>query len=109
MELYQENERVSPLENEFRRTYERTINITIPEGYTIANLDDINIENEYIEKGETLLSFKSYYELNGNILKITADEYYKTNHIPVAIYEDYRRVINSAADFNKVTLVLVKE
>ena len=108
MELYQENERVLPLENEFRRTYERTINVTIPEGYTIANLDDINIDNEYLDNGKTLLSFKSYYELNGNILKITADEYYKTNRIPVAIYEDYRRVINSAADFNKVTLVLVK-
>ena len=109
MELYQENERVLPLENEFRRTYERTINITIPEGYKIANLDDINIDNEYMDKGKTLLSFKSYYEINGNTLKITADEYYKTNRIPVAIYEDYRRIINSAADFNKVTLVLVKE
>jgi len=109
MELYQESERVLPLENEFKRTYERTINITIPKGYAIANLEDINFNNEYIEKGKTILSFKSFYELNDNILKITADEYYKTNHIPVAIYEDYRRVINSAADFNKVTLVLVKE
>ncbi|WP_179008937.1 DUF3857 domain-containing protein [Winogradskyella forsetii] len=109
MELYQENERVLTLENEFRRVYERTINVTIPEGYTIVNFDDINIDNEYIDNGKTLLSFKSFYELNGNVLTITADEYYKINRIPVAIYEDYRRVINSAADFNKVTLVLVKE
>lgn len=109
MELYQENERILTLENEFRRTYERTINVTIPEGYTIANLNDINIENEYIDDGKTVLSFKSYYELNGNVLKITANEYYKTNRIPVAIYEDYRRVINSAADFNKVTLVMFKK
>lgn len=108
-ELYQEKERVLTLENEFRRTYERTINITIPDGYTIANLDDINIENEYVVNGKTLLSFKSYYEIDGNILKITADEFYKLNRIPVSIYKDYRRVINSAADFNKVTLVLVKE
>jgi len=57
---------------------------------------------------KVLLSFKSYYELNDNILKITADEYYKINKIPVEIYEEYRTVINSAADFNKITLVLVK-
>lgn len=109
MELYQEKERVLTLENEFRRTYERTINVTIPNGYTIVNLDDITIENEYVDKGETVLSFKSFYEMDGNVLKITADEYYKINRIPLNIYEDYRRVINSAADFNKVTLVLVKE
>lgn len=108
MELYQEKERVLPLENEFQRTYERTINVAIPEGYSIANLDDINIDNEYVKDGKVLLSFKSYYELNDNILKITADEYYKINKIPVEIYEEYRTVINSAADFNKITLVLVK-
>lgn len=109
MELYQDEKRVLPLQNEFKRTYERTINITIPEGYKIANLDDINIKNEYSQNGKTVLCFNSYYELKNNILKITADEYYKINFIPVDVYEDYRRVINSAADFNKVTLVLVKE
>jgi len=108
MELYQEKERVLPLENEFQRTYERIINVAIPEGYSIANLDDINIDNEYVKDGKVLLSFKSYYELNDNILKITADEYYKINKIPVEIYEEYRTVINSTADFNKITLVLVK-
>lgn len=110
MELYQEKERVLPLESQFLRFYERTINITIPEGYKIANLDDINIDNEYAnKKGKVVLSFKSFYELEGNVLKIKANEYYKVNRIPVELYEDYRRVINSAADFNKITLVLVKD
>jgi hypothetical protein len=44
---------VLPLENVFQRTYERTIKVTIPEGYTIANLDDINIDNVYDENGKT--------------------------------------------------------
>lgn len=109
MELYQEKERKLPLENEFQRTYERTITITIPEGYTIANLEDINISNAYEKNGKILFSFKSYYEINGNTLTITADEYYKLNRIPVALYEDYRKVINSAADFNKITLVIDKK
>ena len=109
MELYQENERKLPLENEFQRRYERTITVQIPEGYSIANLEDINIDNEYKDNGKTLLSFISNYTLEGNILTITADEFYKLNTVPVVHYEEYRRVINSAADFNKIMLVLTKE
>ncbi|MFD2915087.1 DUF3857 domain-containing protein [Psychroserpens luteus] len=108
-ELYQEKERKLPVEGEFQRSYFRTINITIPEGYKIANLDDINIKNEYKKGGETLLSFDSYYELNENVLTITADEHYRMNHVDTSLYEEYRTVINSAADFNKVTLVLETE
>jgi hypothetical protein len=108
-ELYQEKERKLPVEGEFQRSYFRTINITIPEGYKIANLDDINIKNEYKKGDETLLSFDSYYELNGNVLTITADEHYRMNHVDTSLYEEYRTVINSAADFNKVTLVLEAE
>ena len=105
-EMYQEKKRVLPVESEFQRSYYRTINITIPDGYTIANLDDINIKNDYTKDGKVLMSFDSYYELNGNMLTITADEHYRINHVDISIYEDYRTVINSAADFNKVTLVL---
>jgi hypothetical protein len=108
-ELYQEKERKLPVEGEFQRSYFRTINITIPEGYKIANLDDIIIKNEYKKDGKTLLSFDSYYELNGNVLTITADEHYRMNHVETSLYEEYRTVINSAADFNKVTLVLEAE
>lgn len=106
MQLYQEKERVLPLESEFNRSYYRTININIPEGYSVANLDDLNIDNEYVKDGEELLSFKSFYEIDGNTVKITADEHYRVNFMETALYEEYRKVINSAADFNKITLVL---
>ncbi|APZ45434.1 hypothetical protein BW723_03565 [Polaribacter reichenbachii] len=106
MQMYQEKERVLPLEQEFHRSYYRTINIKIPDGYKITNLDDINIDNSYSEDGEELFSFKSFYELNGDVLKITADEHYRENIIKVALYEEYRTVINSAADFNKIVLLL---
>jgi len=106
MQMYQDKERVLPLENEFMRSYLRTINVTIPEGYQIVNLDDIIIDNSYSKDGKKILEFNSYYELNGNQLKITADEHYKINIIEKDLYEDYRTVINSAADFNKITLVL---
>ncbi|WP_334056008.1 DUF3857 domain-containing protein [Polaribacter sp. P097] len=109
MQLYQEKKRVLPLENEFQRSYFRTINIKIPEGYKITNLDEINISNVYNLKGKELFSFKSYYSIEGNVLKITADEHYRTNIVAVDIYEEYRKVINSAADFNKIVLLLEKE
>ncbi len=106
MQLYQEKERMLPVESDFNRSYFRTINIQIPDGYRIANLDDINIDNVYAKDGEELLSFKSSYVIEDNVLKITADEHYRINRIETALYEEYRKVINSAADFNKITLVL---
>lgn len=109
MQMYQEKERVLPLEQEFHRSYFRTINIKIPEGYKITNLEDINIDNSYSKEGEELFSFKSFYEIQGDVLKITADEHYRENIIPVTLYEAYRTVINSAADFNKIVLLLERK
>ena len=106
MQMYQEKERVLPLENEFKRSYYRTLNINIPEGYKIANLGDLNMDNSYSSNDQQLMSFKSSYVLDGNKLIITADEHYRLNFIATEIYEEYRKVINSAADFNKITLVL---
>ena len=106
IELYQEKERKLPLENEFQRSYYRTIKVKIPEGYQISNLDDLNIHNTFSKDGEEVLSFHSFYEVKDDILSITADEHYRVNIVSVDRYEDYRTVINSAADFNKISLLL---
>lgn len=106
IQMYQEKERVLPLEEQFHRSYFRTINIKIPEGYKITNLDDINIDNSYVEGDKELFSFKSFYTLEGDVLRITADEHYRENMVKVSLYEEYRTVINSAADFNKIVLLL---
>lgn len=106
VQMYQENERKLPLEDEFTRTYYRTLNIKIPEGYRVANAEDININHSFSKDGKEVLMFKSTYEINGDTLKIIADEFYKINIISKDFFEDYRKVINSAADFNKVTLIL---
>lgn len=106
MEMYQEKKRILPLEAEFNRSYYRTIKIHIPEGYQISNLDDITIKNSYAAKGKELFIFDSYYTLEGNVLTVTADEHYRESIVAPEIFEAYRTVINSAADFNKVTLIL---
>ena len=106
VEMQQEKKRILPLEAEFNRSYYRTIKIHIPEGYQISNLEDIIIKNSYTTKDKELFIFDSYYTLEGNVLTVTADEHYRETFVAPEIFEAYRTVINSAADFNKVTLIL---
>lgn len=106
VEMYQEEERQFPVEQRFQRLYDRVLRIKIPEGYQFANLDEINIKNKYLKDNKEIMSFHSYYEIEGDVLKVYADEFYAQNYVPVDRFEDYRRVINSAADFNNITLVL---
>jgi len=106
MEMQQEKKRILPLEAEFNRSYYRTIKIHIPEGYQISNLEDIIIKNSYATKDKELFIFDSYYTLEGDVLTVTADEHYRETFVAPEIFEAYRTVINSAADFNKVTLIL---
>ncbi len=106
MEMYQEKKRILPVETDFTRNYHRELSFTIPDGYKVNNLDDINIENNYKRDEEIIFNFKSSYTIEGNKVIVVSDEYYTIVEIAPEIYEEYRRVINSAADFNKVTLIL---
>lgn len=109
MEMYQEKKRVLPLETGFNRLYHREISFTIPNGYKINNLDELNIKNSYSKDGVTLFNFTSSYVLHEKIVKVVIDEFYTIFEIRPELYEEYRKVINSAADFNKLTLVLEKK
>lgn len=109
MELYSKEERKLPLYSNFKRLYDRTIEIEIPEGYKIANLDDLNIKTIYNKDGEEILKFESNYKLEGSKLVIDIIEYYDQLYFEVEEYPEYRAVINSASDFNKVVLVFEKE
>lgn len=108
-ELYQEEERIFEIENLNNRGYLRKISVTIPEGYQIQNPDDINI-NEEVKKGEKVIYlFDSRYELKGNKLNIIINEFYDEIYYPAEKFDEFRKVINAAADFNKVTLILKAE
>jgi len=104
-ELYQDKQRKLKVENDYNREYIRTIKITIPEGYSITNLSDINIRHVYEKNGKMVFNFISSYTLEGNLLTINVNETYREITCPFDKYEDYRSVINAAADFNKVVLV----
>jgi hypothetical protein len=108
-ELYQYDKRTLDVENDFNRGYDRSIVIQIPEGYQLKNPEALQFNVTYKDGDETPYLFISNYELKGRELMITIKEYYKQLSAPVSRYEDFRKVINAAADFNKVTLVLEKQ
>ena len=110
-EMYQEEERQNSVENTYNRVFRRTIKFTVPEGYAIKNPGDLNMnvvcKDE--DNGKDLYGFVSTYKLEGNLLTVKIDEYYKQITLPRERFEDFRKVVNAAADFNKVILVLEKK
>ncbi len=109
VEMYRDDSRVSDVENDYNRGYDRKIVLRLPPGYTVKNLQDIVINHGYPALGKRVFTFESDYSVEGNTVTIHIIEYYAEIYLPRENYEDYRRVINAAADFNKVTLVLDKK
>ncbi len=107
-ELYQEKERILDVENEFNRLYDRNIRVTIPPGYRVKNLDDLNMYVAHEKDGEPVFLFRSEYDVEGDVINVQVDEYYTIIDREVQYFEEFRKVINAAADFNKITLVLEK-
>ena len=107
-EMYEEKERKQPLEEYYRKDYHRVITVTIPDGYEINNLNDIIINQNFELEDKEIMKFQSSYTIEKNKLTITADEYYNFIRLDKKYFNDYRKVMNGAADFNKITLVLEK-
>ncbi|MNW11664.1 hypothetical protein D3C71_2091700 [compost metagenome] len=51
-------------------------------------------------------SFKSTVKVTDNKVIITVDEKYKSISYPKEVYQEYRKVYNASADFNKASIVL---
>lgn len=107
-EMYSDQARTMGIENDFNRNYDRVIRIHIPEGYIVKNLDQLRMNVSYDNDEKTPFLFKSDYEMKGDVLELTISEFYKEIYCPLERYEDFRKVINAAADFNKVTLIFEK-
>jgi hypothetical protein len=109
--MYTRDERILPVDIDYPHTTVRTVTLTIPEGYKILNPESLRIHSEHddIDNGNTTASFHSDYQLNGNKLVVTITESYTRLHYPVAEYDRFKQVINAAADFNKVALVMEKD
>jgi hypothetical protein len=109
VEMYQDTARQFDVENTYNHGYTRILNIKIPEGYKITNLSDLNMEYYSSKDGKNTMEFTSKYEINDNYLMVTCNEYYDEISVPKERYEEFRTVINAAADFNKITLVFEED
>lgn len=109
VEMYRDEQRMTGVENDFNRGYDRTIRLRIPDGYQVRNPDDVKLNVVYRNDDREPYLFVSDYTMENGEMVIRIKEYYKEIFAPVSRYEDFRSVINAAADFNKVILVLEKK
>ncbi len=107
-EMYDAKPRTTNIDLAFPHALIRTIQITIPKGYKVKNLADLNFNEVFKEKDVTTIGFVCTYEQKENILTLTVKEEYRKAFYPVQQYEAFKKVINAAADFNKVVLILDK-
>ena len=112
--LYDKKERHYPVDLDYPHSNYDTITINIPKGYKVVNADGLRKQADYLNRDlKKQISFNSDYTLvtdkkNGDKLIITVAEYLPVTHFPVAEYDRFREVINTASDFNKATVMLEK-
>lgn len=109
VEMYTEDSRTLPVEEDFNRRFNRSIDIRLPEGWSVQNLEDLEHDVFLDIAGERKLAFQSSFTLKDGLLKVRVEEYYRSIRLPVEQFESYRSVINAAADFSKVALLLAKD
>ena len=109
MEMYQAEKRVLPVEMYFPHFYTRNITIKLPEGYKVANPEVFNIEHYVKIDGQDAGGWRSSAKQTDKTLEVTNYEYYKSMQFPLSVFDDYKKVVNAAADFNKIVMVLEKK
>ncbi|WMX17400.1 MULTISPECIES: DUF3857 domain-containing protein [unclassified Aureispira] len=99
-----EMERTVDIHMNYPRGYEYEIEITIPEGYEVKGLDNFtnNIDNE-------TGSLKSSASLNGNILTITFNKYYKNNYEPAKNWDMMKAFLIPGGEFLTKEILLKKK
>lgn len=101
MEFYQDHERILPVEIDHPNTYNRTITLLLPDGYELINADEFNYKEVVLDGDVIVGEFSVKTSIDGQKITVTNLEYYNRIHYPLSLYQDYARVINAAADFNK--------
>lgn len=109
VEMYNDEKRLLPIDIQYSHSFQRKIRVEVPKGYKITNPEGVRMNVVHQDaQGKRLMGFVSDYTLEGSTMTITVDEFYDATHLPVSDYPVFRKIINAAADFNKVVLVLQK-
>ena len=109
-QLYENIDRFHPIEITYPNQYDYRIVVKIPKGYSIEGLEGLVFNKSYISlMGNKICKFESNYEINENELVISIQEYYKTLRYQKNRYNEFRDVINSAADFYNTSIRFIKK
>ena len=108
MELYQENKRVLPVEIDHPHSYIRTLKIKLPKGMKVKNLEKFNMDFKTQIENKTVAGFVSSYSEKETEITITNSEFYTIVNYPLEKFTEYKNIINAAADFNKIVIILSK-
>ncbi len=105
--MYQEEERLTDIALVNPHGFVREINFEVPAGYKVTNLEALNIFVADDSLSPTMM-FKSTYTQQGSNVKVIIEESYQRVTYDKERYEDFRKVMNASADFNKVVLIFEK-
>ncbi len=106
MEFYQENKRVLPVEIDHPHSYVRNIKIKLPKGMKAKNLEKFVMDFKAQVENKTQAGFVSNYSEKNGEINVTNSEYYNIVNYPLENFTEYKNVINAAADFNKIVVIL---
>lgn len=108
-EMYQDKPRLNAIDITFTHSYNRQMVINIPAGYKVKGLDKLNMNYTYNNmQNKPAFGFVSSYKQEGEKIIISCVEYYNDINYPSAQFNDFKKVINAAADFNKITILFEK-
>jgi hypothetical protein len=87
----------------YSRSFNNEINITIPKGYTIAGLDNLNKSVTNVTGG-----FISSAEVDNGVLKIRTHKYYSNNFEPKENWEKMISFLDATYQFTQEKILLKK-
>jgi hypothetical protein len=95
--------RQNDIDMDYAKTITTEINFTIPDGYTVEGLDDLNMNID-----NPSMSFISKTSQEGKVIKVTVKKEYKVNHDSKANWKNWMEVLDAAYNFTQKKVVLKK-
>ena len=75
----------------------------------VENLEALNTAITPFNSDDKIAGFTSTYSIKNNVVEVYVEEYYNQLQLAKDDIEAYTKVINAAADFNKIALIFVEK
>ncbi len=105
--MYQEGARRLPVDVQYPHGYRRKLVMVAPEGYSFAGTEALGQSLHFSDStGHKLMGFEAQWTLQSDTLVAEIHEYYAITDLPASWFGSFQQVINAAADFNKISVLL---